>query len=150
MPCTLPTTRLPNHRPHLDNAKRGNAENPQNRVGTITQLKFFVRFLAKTAVSTMKSIKGSMIALAFVLGIGGAFATNAHHAAHKPAKTTDVWWQFNGTQAQISDGTKYTQVAGEPAGCSGSNNRCAILAPANPLHTNQPDLSAIDQEDLKN
>jgi len=98
----------------------------------------------------MKTIKGSMIALAFVLGIGGAFATSAHHAAHKPAaKTTDVWWQFNGTQAQIGDATKYTEVANEP-GCSGSTKRCAILAPVNPLHTTQPDLSAISQEDLKN
>jgi hypothetical protein len=94
----------------------------------------------------MKTIQGSMIALAFVLGIGGAFATKAHQPA---AKTTDVWWQFNGTQAQINDGTKYTQVASEPA-CSGSTKRCAILAEPNPLHTNQPDLSAITQEDLKN
>jgi uncharacterized protein YfaQ (DUF2300 family) len=94
----------------------------------------------------MKTIKGSMIALAFVLGIGGAFATKAHQPA---AKATNVWWQFNGTQAQIGDGTKYTQVASEPA-CSGSVKRCAIEAPADPLHTNQPDLSAISQEDLKN
>lgn len=98
----------------------------------------------------MKTIKGSMIALAFVLGIGGAFATNTYHSAHRPvAKNADVFWRFDGTQAQINDATKYTQVPEEP-GCSGSTKRCAILAPANPLHSNQPDLSAISQEDLKN
>lgn len=98
----------------------------------------------------MKSIKATLLAMAFVVGIGGAFATNAHHATHKPAAKTDpVWWQFTGTQAQINDGTKYTQVANEP-GCSGSTKRCAIEAPVDPLHTTQPDLSAISQEDLKN
>ena len=98
----------------------------------------------------MKKLKVSLAAMAIILGLGSAFATSTHHVAHKPvAKTADVWWQFNGTQAQINDATKYTQVASEP-GCSGSTKRCAILAEPNPLHTNQPDLSAITQEDLKN
>jgi hypothetical protein len=96
----------------------------------------------------MKTIKAGMIALAFVLGIGGAFATNAHHTAHKTTKHANVWWQFNGTQAQINDGTKYTQVPAEP-GCAGGTKRCAIEAPADPLHSSQPDLLNISQEDLK-
>ncbi len=99
----------------------------------------------------MKTIKAAMFAMAFILGIGGAFAGNMHKAAHQPAaKTTDVWWKFNGTQAQIADGTKYTQVTDEPACNNLGQKRCGILAPVNTAHPTQPDLGAISQEDLKN
>jgi hypothetical protein len=97
----------------------------------------------------MKTIQRSFIAMALVLGIGGAFASNAHQA-HRPAsKNVDLLWRFDGTQAQINDATKYTQVTEDP-GCSGSTKRCSIQAPENPLHANQPDLSAISQEEFKN
>lgn len=99
----------------------------------------------------MKNVKATLFALAFVTGIGAAFATGNHHLAHVPAsKTTNVWWKFNGTQAQINDGTKYTQVSTEPSCNELATNRCGILAPVNAAHTSQPDLSAISQEDFKN
>jgi hypothetical protein len=93
----------------------------------------------------MKTIKGSMIALAFVLGIGGAFATNAP----KMNKPANVWWSFTGTQDQINDPSKYTYSSTDP-GCSGTTDRCAVEAPRSTSNPNQPNLALIAQEELKN
>lgn len=93
----------------------------------------------------MKNSKAAIFALAFILGIGGAFSTHAAKASHKPAA---VWWSFTGTQAQINDPSKYTFSSTEPS-CSSGTNRCAVEANRSTGNPAQPDLNTITHEDLK-
>jgi hypothetical protein len=87
----------------------------------------------------MKSSKSVFIALAFVLGIGGAFATKPAHAA-KPFAAQ--WYLFNGTQAQINDPSKYSLTPSDP-GCHDDGDRCAVLAQPSATNPNQPDLTQV-------
>ncbi len=93
----------------------------------------------------MKNSKAAIFALAFVLGIGGAFSSHVAKASNKP---TAVWWKFNGTQAQIGDPTQYAFSSLEPT-CSTGSNRCAVQANRSTANPAQPDLSTITHEDLK-
>ncbi|WP_184549777.1 DUF6520 family protein [Mucilaginibacter sp. FT3.2] len=93
----------------------------------------------------MKNSKAAIFALAFVLGIGGAFSTHAAKASHKPAA---VWWKFNGLQTQITDPAQYTFSSLEPT-CSAGSDRCAVEANRSTANPAQPDLSTITHEDLK-
>jgi len=94
----------------------------------------------------MKTSKSVIIALAFVLGIGGAFASKA--AASKQA--AEQWYVFTGTdQAQISDPSQYTLSPSDP-NCTTGTERCAVLALPSATNPNQPDLAHITQEERKN
>jgi hypothetical protein len=93
----------------------------------------------------MKNSKSAFIALAFVLGIGGAFASKVAQA--KP--TGEQWYVFKGDQSQIDDLTKYDPSPTDP-GCTTGTVRCAVLALPNPTNANQPDLAHISQEERKN
>ncbi|WP_183567722.1 hypothetical protein [Mucilaginibacter sp. SP1R1] len=95
----------------------------------------------------MKNSRSIFIALAFVLGIGGALAGKAAQAAPKPAA---VWWNYNGDQtpAQLSDPSKYSFSASDP-GCPGLTDRCAVQASRSTGNPNQPNLSTITQEEFQ-
>jgi hypothetical protein len=95
----------------------------------------------------MKTSKAFIFGLAIMLGVAGAFNTSAAKTSGK--KFAGVWWTFNGTQAQINDASKYTLSSTEPA-CSGSTNRCAIVASRSTTNVMQPNLNTITQESLKN
>lgn len=95
----------------------------------------------------MKKSKGLVFGLAMMLGVAGAFNTSVAGASAK--KFAGVNWSFNGTQAQINDASKYTYSATAPA-CSGSVNRCGIVANRSSANPMQPDLNTITQETLKN
>jgi hypothetical protein len=96
----------------------------------------------------MKNTQAAFIALAFVLGIGGAFATSAPKAAKLPAP---VYWTYSGDQspAQLNDPAKYTFSPSDP-GCTTGSERCAVKANRSSANPAQPDLSTITQEELHN
>ena len=93
----------------------------------------------------MKNSKSVFIALAFVLGIGGAFASKAQPAKPFAAQ----WYLFNGTASQINDPSKYTLTPSDP-GCAGSSDRCAVQAQPSATNPNQPDLAHVTQIELEN
>ena len=95
----------------------------------------------------MKKAKSIVFGMAILLGVAGAF--NPSVAKSSAKKFAGVNWTFNGTQAQINDASKYTFSSTAPA-CSGSTNRCAVVANRSTANPMQPDLSTITQESLKN
>ncbi|MDN3548914.1 DUF6520 family protein [Mucilaginibacter aquaedulcis] len=94
----------------------------------------------------MKTSKSAFIALAFVLGIGGAFATKPAHAA-KPFAAQ--WYLFTGTPSQINDPSQYTLTPADP-GCIGSADRCAVEALPSATNPNQPDLAHVSKIEQEN
>jgi hypothetical protein len=94
----------------------------------------------------MNQSKSFIFGLALVLGVAGGFTTKAS----KPASKLDpVYWNFNGTQAQISDPSKYSYSADDP-NCAGGSDRCAVLANRSSSNPNQPNLATITVEELHN
>ena len=75
----------------------------------------------------MKKVKVSLMALALTLGVGGAFATNAHYSK----KQTNYNWQVtNSSGTPIHNGAFVANVdqatAEDDLGCSGSTTDCAV------------------------
>jgi hypothetical protein len=94
----------------------------------------------------MKSSKSVFIALAFVLGIGGALASKA---AQRVTPLSASWYVFNGNPSQISDPSKYSLSPTDPD-CTTGSDRCAVLAQPSTSNPNQPNLATITQEEFKN
>lgn len=92
----------------------------------------------------MKHLKWVFSAFTVMAVVAMVFAfTPAKHTAVKKA-ILNQHWQFNGTTvAEESDPSKYSLVTGSDPGCSGSGLTCVIDAPADPLNTDQPDLSQM-------
>lgn len=95
----------------------------------------------------MKKAKAFVFGMAILLGVAGAFNSSAAKSSAK--RFAGVNWSFNGTQAQVNDPSKYTFSSTAPA-CSGSTERCGIVANRSTTNPMQPDLSSITQETLKN
>jgi hypothetical protein len=83
----------------------------------------------------MKTIKINLALVALLAGSTLAFAFNVpvkHHA--------DSYWQYDGT-GSVTDESNYFAVS-SPTCPTGSNQICAILAPADPAHPNEPQIDS--------
>lgn len=94
----------------------------------------------------MNKSKSFIFGLALVLGVAGGFTTKAS----KHLRRTDpVYWNFNGTPAQVSDPSKYSYSQDDP-GCAGQGDLCAIQANRSSSNPNQPNLSTASGQEYHN